>query len=77
MHDPDRALPSPQQAFKMHEAGHIRAGDVLCAMTDMIIDAIIAHPYRYSFFEDGKSTAKSATFIFPVECNKFQSIHHP
>lgn len=36
MHDPDRALPSPQQAFKMHEAGHIRAGDVLCAMTDMI-----------------------------------------
>src|SRR5690606_29887296 len=75
MLDLDRAFFPFQQAFQVHQTGHVSSCDDLNPLMLMVTDPVLAHPYRHCLFKDGKCTPEATAFIFPGKGDQIDFLH--
>lgn len=55
-----------QDAFQVHQAGHIGCGNDFRPIPFVVADTVFTHFDGYIRLKNGKCAAKTATFVFPV-----------
>ena len=73
MHGSQRFLFATNEAFEVHQTGHVARGDDLGTGLFVIGDAIVAHHAGDGFFADRESSTESATIIGPLQGNELNA----
>ena len=67
MHYADRQVLPADNPRQVHQTGHIACGDNLCAIGDMVPDAVLAHFYRYAGFCNREGAPEATAFVLAVQ----------
>ena len=67
VHDTEREVSAANQAFEVHQAGHISGGEHLSSGLKVIVDAVFAHHGGDACFGDSEGAAEAAAFVFAGE----------
>jgi hypothetical protein len=66
----------PEDAFHMHQAAHIGAGDVFGGVFEVIGHPVLSHLDRDRFFGHAKGAAETAAFVLAVEVDDLDIPDH-